>query len=391
MEKKIHYCWFGGKKLPKSVEQCIKTWKKQLPDYEIIEWNENNFDINVCPFVKQAYENKKWAFVSDYARIYALYNEGGIYFDTDVKVLKNIEHIIDKDMVLGYEDSGFFGTAFISVKEKHNKHIKEILDYYNKLDEFNPEIMYNYANPVIITKTIRKYDSYIDNNGIEIFDNSVYVYPRDYFFPLSYNYAEKEFTENTCMIHLFNATWTSRGERRTIGIYRKLGPDLGRIVNNFIDGLGNLKQGIKSKIKGIYNYWRMWYSIHINRNKRVKNITKELELKKENYLVICNPDKAIENQYINTLFDNNILYLREQHTEKEANMIANAIYKSGKQKVIFNSYSDGWDKLISNLKMIKRNIEIEVLIHGGNERSANKNVWQSRDEIIVLYAKERRF
>ena len=131
--KKIHYCWFGGKKLPKSVEQCIKTWKKQLPDYEIIEWNGNNFDINVCPFVKQAYENKKWAFVSDYARIYALYNEGGIYFDTDVKVLKNIEHIIDKDMVLGYEDSGFFGTAFISVKEKHNKHIKEILDYYNKL------------------------------------------------------------------------------------------------------------------------------------------------------------------------------------------------------------------------------------------------------------------
>ena len=101
MEKKIHYCWFGGKKLPKSVERCIKTWKKQLPDYEIIEWNENNFDINVCPFVKQAYENKKWAFVSDYARIYALYNEGGIYFDTDVKVLKNIEHIIDKDMVLG--------------------------------------------------------------------------------------------------------------------------------------------------------------------------------------------------------------------------------------------------------------------------------------------------
>ena len=218
MEKKIHYCWFGGKKLPKSVEQCIKTWKEQLPDYEITEWNENNFDINVCPFVKQAYENKKWAFVSDYARIYALYNEGGIYFDTDVKVLKNIDHIVDKDMVLGYEDSGFFGTAFISVKEKHNKHIKEILDYYNKLDEFNPEIMYNYANPVIITKTIRKYDSYIDNNGIEIFDNSVYVYPRDYFFPLSYNYAEKEFTDNTCMIHLFNATWTSRGERRTIGI-----------------------------------------------------------------------------------------------------------------------------------------------------------------------------
>ena len=102
MEKKIHYCWFGGKPLPRKVKQCIKTWKKFLPDYEIIEWNEQNFNIKSCTFVEQAYENKKWAFVSDYARIYALYKEGGIYFDTDVKVLKDINNIIDKEMFLGY-------------------------------------------------------------------------------------------------------------------------------------------------------------------------------------------------------------------------------------------------------------------------------------------------
>ena len=90
MKKIIHYCWFGGKKIPNSVKKCIKTWKKYLPDYEIKEWNEENFDVNVCPFVKEAYENKKWAMVSDYARIYALYQDGGIYLDTDVKILKNI-------------------------------------------------------------------------------------------------------------------------------------------------------------------------------------------------------------------------------------------------------------------------------------------------------------
>ena len=89
MVKKIHYCWFGGKKLPKSVEDCIKTWKKFLPDYEIKQWDESNFDVNSFPFVKEAYESKKWAFVSDYVRIYALYNEGGLYLDTDVKILKN--------------------------------------------------------------------------------------------------------------------------------------------------------------------------------------------------------------------------------------------------------------------------------------------------------------
>ena len=113
MRKKIHYCWFGGKKLPKSVRECIATWKKMLPEYEIKEWNESNFDINTSNFVKEAYENKKWAFVSDYVRIYALYQEGGIYFDTDMKVLKNVSDIVDKDMFLGYEDSGFIGTAVI--------------------------------------------------------------------------------------------------------------------------------------------------------------------------------------------------------------------------------------------------------------------------------------
>ena len=96
MEKKIHYCWFGGKKLPRTVKECIRTWKKILPDYEIIEWNEQNFDINICPFVKQAYENKKWAFVSDYARLYALYENGGIYLDTDVELIKPLDKLIEE-------------------------------------------------------------------------------------------------------------------------------------------------------------------------------------------------------------------------------------------------------------------------------------------------------
>ena len=123
MIKKIHYCWFGGKKLPKDVKKCIATWKKMLPDYEIIEWNEEKFDVNSVPFVKQAYDNKKWAFVSDYVRTYALYEQGGLYLDTDVKILKNVEDIIDKNLVFGYEDSGYFGTAVIATNIKNNPYI----------------------------------------------------------------------------------------------------------------------------------------------------------------------------------------------------------------------------------------------------------------------------
>lgn len=84
--KKIHYVWVGGKEKPKNIRKCMKSWKKHLKDYEIIEWNENNFDINSHPFVKAAYNAKKWAFVSDYIRAYVIYNEGGIYLDTDVIV-----------------------------------------------------------------------------------------------------------------------------------------------------------------------------------------------------------------------------------------------------------------------------------------------------------------
>ncbi len=249
MYKKIHYCWFGGKKLPRDVKKCINSWKKMLPDYEIKEWNEQNFDINICPFVKEAYENKKWAFVSDYARIYALYKEGGIYFDTDMKIIKDISNIVDKDMFLGYEDSGYIGTAVIGVKEKNNKYLNEIMDYYKKLEHFDVQNIYDYANPRIITNILDKYPYEINDKGIKISDKKIYIYPREYFYPLSYNYSEKVFTENTCMVHLFKGTWTSRGERRTAAVYRKFGLKWGAIINDIINKIGDSKAKIVGRLK----------------------------------------------------------------------------------------------------------------------------------------------
>ena len=103
--KIIHYCWFGPRKLSKVAKKCIKTWKKFLPDYEIKLWTESNFDFNQNEFVRQAYENKKWAFVADYARLKALSEFGGIYFDTDIEVTKDISHITKNEVFLGVEDS----------------------------------------------------------------------------------------------------------------------------------------------------------------------------------------------------------------------------------------------------------------------------------------------
>ena len=109
--KIIHYCWFGGKPLPNTAIKCIRSWKKHCPDYEIHCWNEKNFDINVCPYVKEAYEEKAWAFVSDYARLWIIYNYGGIYLDTDVELLKNIDNLLKYDVFMGFENKQYVNTG----------------------------------------------------------------------------------------------------------------------------------------------------------------------------------------------------------------------------------------------------------------------------------------
>ena len=132
--KKIHYVWVGGKEKPKDIQRCMKTWKKFLKDYEIIEWNENNFDINSHPFVKAAYEAKKWAFVSDYIRAYALYTQGGVYFDTDIIMIDSIDDLLENRAFVGYEAPEFPFTAVFGA-EKGHPFVKDILDYYENVEK----------------------------------------------------------------------------------------------------------------------------------------------------------------------------------------------------------------------------------------------------------------
>ena len=384
--KTIHYVWLGGSPKPRSIRRCMKTWRR-LEGYKFKEWNETNIDVKAHPFLQHAIEHKQWAFASDYIRAWAIYNYGGIYFDTDMKLIKDVSNIVDKKMFLGYEDSGYVGTAVIGVNEKNSKYMKEILDYYDNIEHFNAELMYTYANPVIITKVINKYKKYENEDGITIFDNNIYVYPREYFYPLSYNYAEKKFTDNTCMVHLFNATWADRGEKRVIGIYRKFGPKLGKFINKVIDSIFNFKNYVIHKIKSLYNWARMKYSIHINRNKRVNNIKETLENKKENYIVIAHPENTEEKNSIEGLFKDNIIEIREQYTKKEATKIAKVITESNKDTVIFDSYVEGWDMLMSAIKDINKKIKIKIIIHGGIGLLSDEIKWNLFNKVIDLYYK----
>ena len=125
--KLIHYCWLSGEHYPLLIENCIASWKKQLPDYEFILWDKNKIDISSNIWLQQAYENKKYAFAADYIRFYALYHYGGIYLDADVEVLRSFNPLLDRDGFIGEDASGDMEAAVIGV-EKHSPWIKQCLD-----------------------------------------------------------------------------------------------------------------------------------------------------------------------------------------------------------------------------------------------------------------------
>ena len=145
MTKYIHYCWFGDKPLPKLAKKCIKSWKKFLPDYEIIKWSEENIDLNECPFLKEAYEQKKWAFVADYARTKAMYEMGGIYFDTDMEVIQPIDDLLKHNAFLGVEDSGKVACGVWYEKNSKSYLATNLLDFYRTQKGFNEDDIYNYS------------------------------------------------------------------------------------------------------------------------------------------------------------------------------------------------------------------------------------------------------
>lgn len=193
--KIIHYVWVGNNPKPKDIKKCMKTWKKHLKDYKIIEWNESNFDISSHPFVKKAYEAKKWAYVSDYIRMYAIYNYGGIYLDTDVLVLENFDKFLNNKVFVGFERENYPFTAVFGA-EKKNKFIKKLLDYYDNLDAYNFDFENN--NTISVSNIlINEYDCSKENkeqllkDGIKVYKDDILCNP----------------SKNSTTVHIFTGTW----------------------------------------------------------------------------------------------------------------------------------------------------------------------------------------
>ena len=230
--KKIHYCWFGGNPLPEDAKKYIESWKKYLPDYEIIRWDENNFDFSVNDYVREAYENKKWAFITDYVRVYVLYNYGGIYMDTDVEVLKPLDRFLEHEAFSGFEDKENIPTGIMASK-KGNKWMKELLDYY-KDKHFIVDGKIDYTtNVTVITNITKKNYGLKQNNKYQDL-KYVTIYPNDYFCPKDHINGDIYLTENSYCIHHFAGSWQNGAMKFREKVFRTLHKIFGK---NFSDRL----------------------------------------------------------------------------------------------------------------------------------------------------------
>lgn len=205
--KKIHYCWFGGKELPKSAKKCIKSWKKFFPDYEIVEWNESNYDVSKIKYIREAYEAKKYAFVSDYARTEIIHREGGVYFDTDVEVIKDMTPIINNGPYAGMENEEYVNLGLGFAAEANNPICKKLLDSYRDESFIYADKSLNLKTIVTrLTEILKKHGLKKTVNEKQLIEG-ITIYPEEYFCPISTKDGKLRITPNTYTIHHFDQSW----------------------------------------------------------------------------------------------------------------------------------------------------------------------------------------
>ena len=204
--KIIHFCWFGDNPYPEIVEECMASWKKYCPDFEIRRWDESNFDLNSCEYAKEAYAAKKWAFVADYARVCILYNEGGIYLDTDVEILKPLNDLLNHDAFMGFEHGFGVNSGLIAGAIARIPVFKEHMELYENMT-FKKE------NGTLNLKSCVEYTTEILKNYGLVLENrqqcvaGITIYPKEYFCPQNQYTGKVQITSKAYTLHKYIGTW----------------------------------------------------------------------------------------------------------------------------------------------------------------------------------------
>lgn len=392
MQKVIHYVWVGGKPLPKLAKRCIKSWKKYLPDWEIIEWNEENFDIdNATSFIKQAYEQKKWAFVADYIRTRVLYEQGGIYFDTDMELLGDISKFLKKPAFLGREYEGdekeMVCAGVMYFAKKQDPFLKEMLDFYDKVKHFNSGLMYTYAIPKIITRILDQYTRKVNRDGTEVFDDRIWVYPKDYFYPVNYDWTREFYSNNTVMIHHYDASWTGSANKRNVAIRKALPKPLSASVIHMLGLAGNVRRRAIQSSREANMRLRSRASIYVKTKSRLSKLSSDVgRFDAQQYLIFSNPSWVGMSHVAEDMFGGYVSIQNvDMYRQKEIVEISRIIVQSKKPLIIFNGLVPGWDRVIESIKSIDTSLKIKILHHGGDVRLARGIDYSSFMKVLGLH------
>lgn len=206
--KKIHYCWFGRGEKPKLAKKCIDSWHKYCTDYEIIEWNEDNFDLDLYPYLRWCHEHQKWAFLSDFARLLIIQQYGGIYFDTDVELLQRPDVLLSYEAFYGFENNKNVATGLGFGAEAHHKTVNSMVDEYKALV---PDKNGNYpliACPVVNTRALVQLG--LKLNGCRQQIAGAEIFPADYFNPYDDPTGKLNKTNNTISVHWYSKSWLDK-------------------------------------------------------------------------------------------------------------------------------------------------------------------------------------
>lgn len=229
--KTIHYCWFGHGEKPQLAQKCIASWKKFCPDYEIIEWNEDNFDVNRNGYTRMCYEQKKFAFLTDYVRLVVVAEHGGIYFDTDVELLRPLDQLLTHPSFFGFEDAEHINTGVGFGAETGNPAVQAMLAEYDPLLSGEQGII---GCPILNTNALQKLGLCLNGEKQDL--GIAVVYPVDYLNPYDDPTGLLNKTENTISIHWYSKSWMSKGtvlrSKLTKPLHRIFGVDFFRRTQN---------------------------------------------------------------------------------------------------------------------------------------------------------------
>lgn len=233
--KIIHYIWLGTRPLDEISLKCMATWEKYLPDYEVVRWDDDKCAeiIKENKYASQALASKKYAFVSDYIRVYVLYHYGGVYMDTDVQIFKNIDRFLNDEAFTCFENATMIPTALMACV-KGNEWMKILLQDYDSRSFINEDGKMDLTTNVTAITNRSLEMGFVPNAKEQIFGPGVHIYTKDYFCPID-TYSNKDvFTENTHAAHLYNGSWTSPTRRKLSKLKKKLGFDITNVLPNWI-------------------------------------------------------------------------------------------------------------------------------------------------------------